>query len=276
MKEFFKNKLFVSGFVIVSVFMLLAIFAPFIAGHHPSDVNINKILLPPSLEHPMGTDELGRDVFSRFLYGARVSIFVGIISVAIRIVIGLLIGAIAGYYGGIIDSFLMRFVDVMLTFPTFFLLLALVAFLEQSIFTVMAVIGATTWMGLARLVRAEVLSLKERGFVEASRALGSGDMLILLRHILPNAMGPVIVSAILGVAGAILTESGLSFLGLGVPPPTPSWGNIIFEGKDNLDIAPWLSFFPGIAILITVLGFNLMGDGISEVTQPKSSKIKRG
>ncbi len=275
MKDFFKNKLFISGFVIVSIFILLAIFAPFIARHHPSDVNIDKILLPPSPEHPMGTDELGRDVFSRFLYGARVSISVGIIAVAIRIIIGLLVGAIAGYYGGIIDSFLMRFVDVMLTFPTFFLLLALVAFLEPSIFTVMAVIGATTWMGLARLVRAEVLSLKERGFVEASRALGSGDMVILFRHILPNAMGPVIVSAVLGVAGAILTESGLSFLGLGVPPPTPSWGNIIFEGKDNLDIAPWLSFFPGIAILITVLGFNLMGDGISEVIQPKGSKIQR-
>lgn len=265
-----------SGFVIVSIFILFAIFAPLIARYNPSEVNINGILLPPSSEHPMGTDELGRDVFSRFLYGARVSISVGVISVAIRIIIGILIGAIAGYYGGIIDSLLMRFVDVMLTFPTFFLLLALVAFLEPSIFTVMAVIGATTWMGLARLVRAEVLSLKERGFVEASRALGANDILILFRHILPNSMGPVIVSAVLGVAGAILTESGLSFLGLGVPPPTPSWGNIIFDGKDNLDIAPWLSFFPGIAILITVLGFNLMGDGLNEVMQPKSNRSKKG
>lgn len=256
------------------VFILLALFAPFVTRYNPSDVNINQILLPPSFEHPMGTDELGRDVFSRFVYGARVSISVGIIAVALRIAIGILIGAIAGYYGGIIDSLLMRFVDVMLTFPTFFLLLALVAFLSPSIFTVMAVIGATTWMGLARLVRAEVLSLKERGFVEASRSLGAGDIRILFRHILPNAMGPVIVSAILGVAGAILTESGLSFLGLGVPPPTPSWGNIIFEGKDNLDIAPWLSFFPGIAILITVLGFNLMGDGISDYLQPKGNKKK--
>lgn len=274
MRELFKNKIFISGFVIVTIFMLLAVFAPLITRYNPSDVNINQILLSPSIEHPMGTDELGRDVFSRFVYGARISIAVGIIAVALRIAIGILIGAIAGYYGGIIDSLLMRFVDVMLTFPTFFLLLALVAFLKPSIFTVMAVIGATTWMGLARLVRAEVLSLKERGFIEASRSLGTSDIKILFRHILPNSMGPVIVSAILGVAGAILTESGLSFLGLGVPPPTPSWGNIIFEGKDNLDIAPWLSFFPGIAILITVLGFNLIGDGISEYLQPKGNKKK--
>lgn len=275
MKKLFKNRLFIFGFIIVSIFMFIAIFAPIITRHNPSEVNINEILLPPSIEHPMGTDELGRDLFSRFVYGARVSISVGIIAVAFRIAIGIFIGAIAGYYGGIIDSLLMRFVDIMLTFPTFFLLLALVAFLEPSIFTVMAVIGATTWMGLARLVRAEVLSLKERGFVEASRSLGSKDGLILFRHILPNAMGPVIVSAVLGIAGAILTESGLSFLGLGVPPPTPSWGNIIFEGKDNLDIAPWLSFFPGAAILITVLGFNLMGDGISDVMQPRQNRIGR-
>lgn len=273
MKELFKNKLFLFGSIIILFFILLALFAPFLTEYNPTDVNVEEILLPPSLKHPMGTDELGRDVFSRFLYGARVSISVGIIAVGIRIIIGILIGAVAGYFGGIIDSILMRFVDIMLTFPTFFLLLALVAFLEPSIFTVMAVIGATTWMGLARLVRAEVLSVKERGYVEASRALGTPDILILIRHVLPNSMGPVIVSAVLGVAGAILTESGLSFLGLGVPPPTPSWGNIIFDGKDNLDIAPWLSFFPGIAILIVVLGFNLMGDGISEVIQPKSKRI---
>jgi len=272
MKALFKNKLFLTGFIIVTIFILLAIFAPLITKFSPSEVNITGILQPPSIEHPMGTDELGRDVFARFLYGARVSLTVGVVAVAIRIAIGILVGAISGYYGGLIDAILMRFVDIMLTFPTFFLLLALVAFLEPSIFTVMSVIGATTWMGLARLVRAEVLSLKERGFVEASRSIGTPDYIILFRHILPNAMAPVIVSAVLGVAGAILTESGLSFLGLGVPPPTPSWGNIIFEGKDNLDIAPWLSFFPGIAILVTVLGFNLMGDGISELIQPKGKE----
>lgn len=276
MRNLFKNRLFLAGFIIVLFFVLIALFAPLLAHHSPYSVDINSILLPPSLEHPMGTDELGRDVFSRFLYGARVSLSVGIIAVAIRVVIGVVIGAIAGYYGGIIDSILMRFVDIMLTFPTFFLLLALVAFLEPSIFTVMAVIGATTWMGLARLVRAEVLSLKERGFVEAARSLGSSDARILLRHIIPNALNPVIVSAVLGVAGAILTESGLSFLGLGVPPPTPSWGNIIFEGKDSLDIAPWLSFFPGLAILVTVLGFNLIGDGISEYLQPRGKRDGRG
>jgi len=266
--------MFLFGSMLIIFFALIGIFAPYITAHDPVAISIKEILQPPSNEHLMGTDELGRDVFSRFAYGTRISLSVGIIAVLIRVIIGILVGAVAGYYGGIVDAVLMRFVDVMLTFPTLFLLLALVAFLEPSIFTVMGVIGATTWMGLSRLIRAEVLSLRERGFVESSKALGSSSTRIMLRHILPNAMAPVIVSAILGVAGAILAESSLSFLGLGVPPPVPSWGSIISDGKDNLDIAPWLSFFPGVAILLTVLGFNLIGDALSEEMQPKGGKGK--
>ncbi|HZK14343.1 MAG TPA: ABC transporter permease, partial [Desulfobaccales bacterium] len=180
-----------------------------------------------------------------------------------------LVGALAGYYGGWVDSALMRLVDLMLCFPTLFLILAVIALLGPSIWNIMAVIGFTGWMGVARLVRAEFLSLREREFVTAARALGAGDTRLILRHMLPNALAPVMVSATLGVAGAILTESALSFLGLGVMPPTPSWGNILTAGKDNIEIAWWLSVFPGLAILVTVMSYNLLGEGIREAIDPR-------
>ena len=190
-------------------------------------------------------------------------------AVGIATLIGLFIGALAGYYGGWVDSALMRLVDLMLCFPTLFLILAVIALLGPSIWNIMAVIGLTGWMGVARLVRAEFLSLREREFVTAARALGAGDTRLILRHMLPNALTPVMVSATLGVAGAILTESALSFLGLGVQPPTPSWGNILTAGKDNIEIAWWLSVFPGLAILITVMSYNLLGEGIREAIDPR-------
>ena len=190
-------------------------------------------------------------------------------AVGLATLIGLFIGALAGYYGGWVDSALMRLVDLMLCFPAFFLILAVIAVLEPSIWNIMAVIGLTSWMGVARLVRAEFLSLREREFVTAARALGAGDTRLILRHMLPNALAPVMVSATLGVAGAILTESALSFLGLGVQPPTPSWGNILTAGKDNIEIAWWLSVFPGLAILITVMSYNLLGEGIREAIDPR-------
>ena len=190
-------------------------------------------------------------------------------AVGLATLIGLFIGALAGYYGGWVDSALMRLVDLMLCFPAFFLILAVIAVLEPSIWNIMAVIGLTGWMGVARLVRAEFLSLREREFVTAARALGAGDTRLILRHMLPNALAPVMVSATLGVAGAILTESALSFLGLGVQPPTPSWGNILTAGKDNIEIAWWLSVFPGLAILITVMSYNLLGEGIREAIDPR-------
>jgi len=183
--------------------------------------------------------------------------------------IGIVIGSIAGFYGGKTDAILMRFVDIMLAFPTFFLILAVIAILEPNIFTIMAVIGVTSWMDVARLVRAEFLSLKERDFVDAARAIGISNRRLIFRHILPNALSPVFVAATFGVAGAILIESGLSFLGLGVQPPDPSWGNILTAGKDNIEIAWWLSLYPGLAILITVLSYNLVGEGLRDALDPR-------
>ena len=210
-----------------------------------------------------------RDLLSRIIWGSRVSLKVGFVAVGIAIMIGIVIGSIAGFYGGKIDAILMRFVDIMLAFPTFFLILAVIAILEPNIFTIMAVIGITSWMDVARLVRAEFLTLKERDFVDAARAIGINNTRLIFRHILPNALSPVFVAATFGVAGAILIESGLSFLGLGVQPPDPSWGNILTSGKDNIEIAWWLSLYPGLAILITVLSYNLVGEGLRDAIDPR-------
>ena len=253
-----------TGGAIVLFLFTVALLAPFISPYDPSDVNTSILLEPPNLKHWLGTDELGRDVLSRMIYGARISLMVGFISVGIATVIGIIVGAISGYYGGLVDEVMMRFVDVMLTFPTFFLILAVIAMLEPSIVNVMIVIGLTGWMGVARLVRAEFLSLKERDFIPAARSIGQRDIIIIFRHLLPNAMAPVLVSATLGIAGAILTESALSFLGIGVQPPTPSWGSILTEGKNYIEFAWWLSVFPGLAILITVLAYNLLGESLRD------------
>ena len=268
-KNILKNKLSLTGGIIVIIFLFIAIFAPYLSLHDPSEINVTEILLSPSKVHPFGTDALGRDVFSRMLLGTRVSLLVGFISVGISIFIGLLLGSIAGYYGGIIDSVIMRFVDIMLSIPTFFLILAVIAILEPNLINIMIVIGFTSWMGVGRLVRGQFLSLKQRDYVSAAKTMGMRDFRIIVRHILPNALSPVYVAAILGIAGAILIETALSFLGLGVQPPTPSWGNILTEGKDNLEIAWWLTLFPGLAILITVLGYNLFGEGLRDILDPR-------
>ena len=220
--------------------------------------------MSPSSKHLMGTDTLGRDLLTRILYGGRISLSIGIIAVGIATVIGIILGSIAGFYGRWIDSLIMRFVDLMLCFPTFFLILAVVAILGPSIFNIMVIIGLTSWMGTARLIRAEILSLKEREFILAARAYGASPLRIILRHLIPNSIGPVLVSAILGIAHAVLIESGLSFLGLGVQPPIPSWGNILIEAKSTLGIAWWLALYPGLFILITILGFNLAGEGLRQ------------
>ncbi|MDR1946861.1 MAG: ABC transporter permease [Desulfovibrio sp.] len=264
--------LLVLGIVPVTVVALAAIFAPWLAHFDPLAIDPSSVLLEPSALHPFGTDSLGRDVYARMLYGARVSLWVGIISVGISVSIGATLGLIAGWFRGLVDECLMRFVDVMLCFPTFFLILAVIAFLEPSLTNIMVVIGLTSWMGAARLVRAETLSLRERDFVQAARLSGAGTARILLRHILPNATAPLLVSATLGVAGAILTESGLSFLGIGVQYPLPSWGNILIEGKETLGVAWWLSLFPGLAVLLTVLGYNLLGEGLRDLLDRRSSR----
>ncbi|MEE8185305.1 MAG: oligopeptide ABC transporter permease [Thermodesulfobacteriota bacterium] len=267
--RFKKNRLAIIGGVIVVMLFAIALWAPLIAPYDPNRIDVSHMLEPPSLNHPFGTDDLGRDILSRVIYGSWISLMVGFVAVGIATVIGVVLGAIAGYYGRWVDSIIMRFVDTMLSIPTFFLILAVIAFLEPSIWNIMAVIGLTSWMGVARLVRAEFLSLKEREFVLAARALGASDLRIIFKHILPNSLSPVFVSAVLGVAGAILTESALSFLGIGVQPPTASWGNILTGGKDNIEIAWWISVFPGLAILVTVLAYNLLGEGIRDAIDPR-------
>ncbi|PYM93904.1 MAG: peptide ABC transporter permease [Candidatus Rokuibacteriota bacterium] len=264
-----RNRLALFGGVVVICLATLAILAPWIAPWDPNRPDIRKILDSPSKTHPLGTDQLGRDVLSRMLYGARVSLAVGFVSVGIATLIGIALGAAAGYHGGTIDAMVMRLVDLMLVFPRFFLLLAVLAFLRPSIWTIMVVIGLTGWMSVARLVRAEFLSLREREFVLWSQSIGAGAFRIIWRHILPNAMGPVLVAMTLGIPAAILTESGLSFLGLGVQPPHASWGNILNEGKDAIEIGWWLSAYPGFAILVTVLSYNLLGEGIRDALDPR-------
>lgn len=264
-----RHSLLFLGAFIVGTMSLAAVFAPLLAPFDPNFINVNALLQPPSMTHLMGTDALGRDVFSRILYGGRVSLWVGFVAVGIATSIGLVLGLISGYFGRIVDEIIMRGVDVMLCFPSFFLILAVIAFLEPSLTNIMIVIGLTGWMGVARLVRAETLSIRERDYVLAARAAGAGSTRIIFRHILPNAMAPVLVSATLGVAGAILTESSLSFLGLGVQPPDASWGNMLLEGKEVLGIAWWLSVFPGLAILFTVLGYNLLGESLRDWLDPR-------
>ena len=284
-----RNHFALGGGILLAMLALAALAAPWLAPHDPLQVNLPAALLPPSAAYPLGTDQLGRDVLSRLLYGARISLTIGSIAVGISVLVGSAVGATAGFYGGWVDSALMRLVDTLLSIPTIFLLLAVIAMdpgerllalgalpvagpmfraifaaVDPQIVVLMAVIGLMSWMGVARLVRAEILSLKEREFVLAARVLGASPWRLITRHLLPNAAGPVLVSATLGVGGAILTESVLSYLGLGVQPPTPSWGNILNEGRVALGVAWWLTLAPGFCILITVLAFNLLGEGIRE------------
>ncbi|MEW5790966.1 MAG: ABC transporter permease [Pseudomonadota bacterium] len=268
-----RNPTAVLGGLVVAAIALLALAAPWVAPYDPNAIDVNAILKPPSLAHPMGTDRLGRDVLSRMIYGARISLSVGLVAVGLATLIGVLLGAIAGYYRGLTDSFMMRLVDIMLAIPTFFLILAVIAFLEPNIFNIMVVIGLTSWMGVARLVRAEFLGLHEREFVLAARAQGASDLRLIFRHYLPNSLAPVIVTVILSIAGAILVESGLSFLGLGVQPPAASWGNILTEGKEYIQFAWWLSVYPGLAILVTVLSYNLLGEGLRDALDPHHERM---
>jgi len=268
-RYFKRNRLAVVGLFMIIIIFLIAIFAAVLSPYDPDKTDVSVKLKRPSPRFYLGTDQLGRDVFSRMLHGSRISLTVGFIAVAISILIGILVGAAAGYYGGWVDSFLMRFVDTMLCFPSFFLILTIVALLGPNIINIMVVIGITSWEGTARFVRAEFLSLRERDFVQAAKALGVKDFRIIFRHILPNALAPVFVTATLGVASAILIEASLSFLGFGVQPPAPSWGNILTEGRTYIFDAWWLTIFPGFAILFAVLSFNLVGDGLRDALDPR-------
>lgn len=269
-----KNKFALTGLTVITLLIVVALFAPVISPYTPSEQNVFERLQAPSLTHFFGTDDLGRDVFTRMIFGARISLAVGFISVFIILVIGTFLGIVSGYYGGKIDYIIMRFTDIVLCFPTFFLIILVIAFIEPNIYNVMIVIGVTSWPGLARLVRAEVLSLKEREFILVSKMMAISNIKIFFVHILPNIISPLMVYSSLAIGGAILTESALSFLGLGVQPPMPSWGQILTSGKDYIYMAWWLSLFPGIAILVTVLAFNLVGEAIRDIFDPKEENVK--
>jgi len=275
-RTFSRNQLAVGGGVVVLILVTLAVLAPVLAPWDPNRPDTKKILNAPSRSHWLGTDPLGRDVLSRVLYGSRVSLAVGFVSVGIAAAIGVLLGAAAGYHGGMVDNIVMRLVDLMLVFPRFFLLLAVLAFLKPSIWTIMTVIGLTGWMGVARLVRAEFLTLREREFVIWSESVGAGALRIIFRHILPNAVAPILVAMTLGIPAAILTEAGLSFLGLGVQPPYATWGNILNDGRDYIEIAWWLTLYPGLAILVTVLSYNLVGEEIRDALDPRLRQSRVG
>lgn len=262
------------GISIVVIMSLAAIFAPLIASHSPIDIDLNNLLQRPGSGHLLGTDVQGRDIWSRLVYGARVSLTVGLISQGIALLLGVTLGLLAGYYGGWVDEVVMRLADVTLAFPTLLLLIAMVAALQPSMGVVFATIGIVGWAGMARLVRGQVLVVRQLEYVQAIRALGAGDVRIMLQHVLPNVIAPVVIAATLGVAGAIMAEAALSFLGLGVPPPAPSWGSMIAEGRDldQLRHAPWTSLFPGVAIGAAVLGFNLLGDALRDALDPKQQR----
>jgi len=260
------------GAGVIALLVGLAIAAPVFARHDPFGVELINSLQPPNAQHWFGTDIQGRDVWARLVYGARVSLSVGILSQGIALTLGVILGLVAGYYGRWIDELVMRLADVTLAFPTLLLLIALVAALQPSLTVVFVTIGVVGWAGMARLVRGQVLVIRELEFVQAERALGANDIRILTLHVLPSVVAPVVIAATLGVAGAIMAESSLSFLGLGVQPPTPSWGSMIADGRDlyQLRHAPWTSVFPGMAIAAAVLGFNLLGDALRDALDPRA------
>ncbi len=271
-RQFQRNRLAVVGAIIILALYLVAFLCPFLAPYDPAEQGdrVQERLLPPSLDHLLGTDRFARDVFSRVIYGSRISLLVGFLAMGLAVTIGTLVGAVSGYYGGWVDSVIMRFVDMMLSFPTLILIITVIAlWRNQSIWIIITVIGLMSWMGVARLVRGQFLALKEREFFQAARALGAGAGRLIFRHLLPNSLTPIIVSATLRVGNTILLEASLSYLGLGVQPPTPSWGNIVYDTKGNLFTEWWMPLAAGLAIVVTVVGYNLLGDGLRDALDPR-------
>lgn len=270
-RHFRKNKLAMAGMIVMILLYVITLLTPLIAPYDPTaqgDIVATRYL-EPSFQHLMGTDKFGRDIFSRVLYGSRISLTIGFIAVGLSVVLGAAVGSMAGYFGKWTDTVLMRFTDMMLSFPRLILLIVIIALFEPTIWLVVTVLGLTGWMSVARIVRGEVLSLRGREFIQAAKVLGMSDTRIITRHILPNTLAPVIVFATLGIGNTILIEAALSFLGLGVQPPTPSWGNMINDGRDALLTAWWISTFPGLAIVLTVTAFNLLGDGLRDALDPR-------
>lgn len=280
-RRFVRHRMAVVGVVMVAVITLLIAAAPLTARYAPTDINLRARFQPPSWEHWMGTDELGRDMWARVIYGGRVSLTVGLLAMGIAVALGAAIGLAAGFYGGWVDNALMRLTDVFLSLPRLLVLILLTTYLraadipglQPGTFGPIAfVIGLLSWMSVARLVRASTLELKERDFIAATRALGGSDWRIMLVHILPNVASPIIVAATLGLAGAIISESGLSYLGFGVQPPTPTWGNMLRNAQSQMLIAPWTAIFPGLMIFLVVIAINYLGDGLRDALDPRHQK----
>jgi peptide/nickel transport system permease protein len=272
MRRFQANRLAVYSIYLILFFYASAILAPILAPFDPAaipDVMANRYL-SPSWVHPFGTDEFGRDLFSRALYGGRISLSVGLLAMIVAKTVGTLYGSISAYFGGLVDSVMMRMLDVWIAFPTFYLMLMLVGVFEASLLMLVLILGFTAWPGTARFIRGEILSLKNQEFTEAARAIGLPAHSIILRHLIPSALSPVLVTAALAVAGMIGAEAGLSFLGLGIRPPTPSWGNMIATGQDNLLNAWWIAFFPGGLLTLTLISFSLLADGLRDALDPKA------
>ncbi|HYB10823.1 MAG TPA: ABC transporter permease [Alphaproteobacteria bacterium] len=269
--RFMRHRPAVLGAVAVVLLCLAALFAPVLAPHDPIELDTSVRFFAPltHLAFPLGTDELGRDTLSRLLYGGQISLIVGLVAMATTVLTGALVGLVSGYYGGWIDTLLMRFVDMMLCFPQIFLLLVVAAFITPTLISISLIIGLTSWMEVARIIRAEILHLKEQDFVQAARALGAGGIRIMVRELMPNIVAPLLVAATLKVATAILLESYISYLGYGVQPPLASWGNMLTNAQGYFDSEPWLAIFPGVMITITVMSFNFLGDGLRDALDPR-------
>lgn len=264
-----KSKTSLIGLIIISLLIIIAAFAPQIATHSPTDQSIIDRYQAPSAEHWLGTDELGRDIFSRIVHGSRITIQIGVITVGISMIVGVFLGAVAGFFGRWVDQIIMRLIDIMMAFPSILLAIALVAVLGKSLTNAMIAVGIVGVPHFARIVRSTVLSVKETEYIEASRVIGAKNGRILFSHVLPNCLAPIIVQATLTIGTAILDAAGLSFLGLGAQPPLPEWGAMLSDGRSALQTAPWVVMFPGFAILLVVLGFNLLGDGLRDALDPR-------
>lgn len=268
-KQLWRRKAAMGGAALVLLLVVVAAIAPWLAPFHYAEQNLDEVLLPPSRGHPLGTDDFGRDVLSRIIYGSRISLSVGVVAVSIGAGLGIVLGAAAGYLGGWVDHLVVALIDIAWSFPTILLAIALVAVLEPGLTSAMVAVGLVTWPSYARVMRGQVLSLREKEFVEGARAMGASSWRIVARHLIPNAIPPMIVMATLGMADAIIVESTLSYLSLGAQPPLPSWGSMLNAGRTFMYRAPWLAVFPGLAILLTVLGFNLFGDALRDALDPR-------
>src|SRR5260221_2365956 len=274
-ERFRQHRLAMAALLVLILLGLPSAFAPIVSPYDPNKTNLFQIFESPSFAHPMGTDSLGRDLATRILFGGRVSLAVGVLAALLAITVGAVVGVVAGFYGGLLDGLSMRLVDVLLSIPRLFFLVLLAVLFGGSVLTIIVVLGVLSWMRTARIVRATVMSLKGREFIEAARAIGAGDMPIMVRPPLPNTLAPIILAATLGVAGAIIAESTLSFLGLGIQKPTSSWGNLLTDATTDMGKAPWTAIFPGLAIFLAVVAINFVGDGLRDALDPRHVLRKR-